>query len=148
MLKVVKWRGYFNNDHPNNLLKPGSSVLYQSVSPAKGDWIDFEVIDQTQYVPSSVVITNFGGSEGLKSVRVMGSADGNAFDEWISLSNIKRKNKVRQTFAIDKVKGNMAQKKRYTHFKLMIDKNRGNPDENRFFEFAMFGKKGLFITFS
>ena len=134
--------------HPRNLLKEGSGDFYKSDyddGPANEDWIVFEQIERSRFIPTAVLIRNGGGwKSAIKRVGILGSCGSEQFVEWIQIDGIQLNgdfnshNKDRQIFPIQSTARNMALSRQFTFFKLRVLENFGHRS-NIFDEFAMFG---------
>ena len=93
-LTVYRHRGHIKIDtcadyHPRNLSdKKGTKTRYIGNTPAVGDWITFKIESQFIVIPKAVIILNYLGDYGLKSISLSLSVDGDEFEDFAVIKYI------------------------------------------------------------
>merc|ERR1712176_827909 len=90
-LTVYRHRGHddWGDCHPRNLLdKKGTETMYQGTSPSFGDWITFKIESPFIVIPKAVIIRNYPWDEGLKSISLSLSVDGDEFEDFAVIKDI------------------------------------------------------------
>ena len=145
-LTVSRWRGHYDSNHPQNLLQKGVEKHYQSTNSlrGKGDWIEFEVVSQSRFIPTKVTIRNHSGyGQGIKRFALCGRRKGSEFEDWIEVNGVHRRNTEIQTFPIDVASRYMAWRGQYDCFKMVIHENHTPNSEwyHYIYEFVLYGIK-------
>jgi len=141
-LKVHKFRGCWNYNEPQNLLKEGTGDYYCSDSnrgPPNEDWIVFELDEESIVVPSTLKIRNDDSSYGIKHISISIGSTINDFEEWIEIKDIKNNEDILQEFPVDTVSSHFAFKKRFKYLNVRILENYGDTFINAFYEFVVCG---------
>ena len=142
-LTIHQHRGHYTDDtHPGNLL--GEIGFYASEYPAVGDWITFCIECPFIVVPKALVIRNYGGGYGIKSISLSLSINGLDFDEFAAILDIRNDTDEKQLFVLEKVSAVMVSNAKmwlndYKFIKLQVDSNWGS-GQNWFYSFAVVGK--------
>ena len=139
-LEIYTHRGNYGSRHPKGLLLEGMGDHYDSdgKGPPEEDWIVFKSVSKKRIFPTNIMIRNYNGGYGLKTIKIDGSMDGVVFEDWIEIKNISRENNDLQQFDLDFVVGYFAWERAYTYFKLNVVQNHGH-SYNMFYEFRING---------
>ena len=139
-LSVVEHRGHYDEYHPRNLLESGDGEWYSSskCGPPNEDWIVFRMDTVRPMFIIGIGIRNHHSGYAIKRISIEGSVDGKAFEHWIQINDIKRKNGL-QRFDVDIGSSHYAVANEWKFYKMRILENYGNDKRNYFCEFVMFG---------
>merc|ERR1712013_672076 len=74
-LTVTSYGGHYNDDdkyHPSRLLDGDMDTQYLSEDEVvSGDYIDFAVSEEAQFIPSKIKIRNSSGDDGIKCISLL-----------------------------------------------------------------------------
>lgn len=140
LLKIRDFNGCFDGRHPENLLVDDIYSSYMSKrGVTSGDWIIFEIDNDTKYVPKLLKIKNDNDEYGIKEISL--SFQYSDSDKWTnkqSIKNIHNNNKDDQWFDVNhKVFDQKENDRKLTLIKLVIDENHGR-GLNSFYSFTVF----------
>ena len=144
-LTVSRWRGHYSSYHPQNLLEKGVEKVYVSNDslPGKGDWIEFQVVSESRFIPTKVTIRNRDNEQGIKRFALCGGRKESEFEDWIEVNGVHQRNREIQTFPIDVASRYMAWRGQYNCFKMVVHENyRANSEGyHMFYELVLYGIK-------
>ena len=142
-LEKDTWGEYVDKYHPQNLLdKNETQTYYQSDwnKPAVGDWITFkfEIQSSSIVTPKAIVIRNSNWGDGLKSISLSLSVDGEEFEDFAVIQEIRNDTSNTQHFILDEVM--LSQQKMWMNYykflKLVVLSNCGLK-YNKFHSFSV-----------
>lgn len=139
-LEVSSHRGHYGSKHPKKLLIEGAGDHYDSdgKGPPAEDWIVFCFESNKLIFPTSIVLRNYKGSYGLKTIKIEASSDGIRFDEWVDIKNVSNDHHELQAFTVDTLTGYFAWERAFRFFKVNVIENHG-ASYNMFYEFGING---------
>merc|ERR1712129_48849 len=140
-LTIAAHRGHYGDiQHPKHLLvNDAKGVYYSKEGDPNGDWIVFEVTEDTHFVIAQIRIRNDTGRFGIKEIALsLGdreSVRNGQWTEWQRIADIHKENDDIQCFDVEP---NLKQKA-FEYVKLKIVKNHGDNYYNIFHHFSVFG---------
>merc|ERR1712194_508423 len=136
-LTIAKYRGHWDGSHPKHLLVNDTEMRYWSKEgDPNGDWIVFEVTEDTKFVITQIRIRNYNYSAGIKEIALsLGDRESVRNGQWTEWQRIADIHKESRDILCFDVEPNLKQKA-FECVKLEIVQNHGH-SSNAFYHFSV-----------